>query len=181
LLVLLLPESAWANAGYPMILAIWPTAFALLLPIVLIEALVARRVFNGTFLQGLKLSAAANLASTVLGIPLTWYLLALVEHQLLSWFPRSTSENPSLLAVTIGSPWLMPMDLDRDLPWMVPAAGISLCVPFFFVSVVSEGLAARWILEWSQPRTAWRWAWIANSLSYLLLVACLGVRLFIAL
>jgi hypothetical protein len=181
LLVLLLPGQTWANAGYPMILAIWPTAFSLLLPIVLIEALAARRVFKGSFLQGLKLSAAANLASTILGIPLTWYLLALVENRLLSWFPPSTSESTSILSVTIGSPWLMPMDLERDLPWMVPAAGLSLCVPFFFVSVVIEGLAARLILRSSPPRNAWRWAWIANSLSYLLLVACLGTRLFIAL
>jgi hypothetical protein len=75
----------------------------------------------------------------------------------------------------------MPMDLDRDLPWMIPAAGLSLCVPFYFVSVLSEAFAARWIVGSSQPRDIWRWAWVANGLSYLVLMGCLGIRLYIAL
>ncbi len=181
LLAVLWPSNARADAGYPMILAIWPTALGLLIPVVMVEALIAQRVFKRGFLHGLKLSAAANVVSTIIGIPLTWYLLALAENEFLAWFAPSTSENATLVALTLGSPWLMPMDLDRDLPWMIPAAGLSLCVPFYFISVLCEALAARRLVGWSQRGDVWRWAWIANALSYLLLVGCLGIRLYIAL
>ncbi len=181
LFILLAPGMARADAGFPMIVVIWRASFALLLPIVLIEALVGQRMFKQGFLHGLKVSAAANLVSTIIGIPLSWYLLALLEMPWTNWFMPPDTRMRELLAVTVGSPWLFPPDPRRDLPWMVPAAGLSLCVPFFFVSVASEALFARLILGASRRREALRWAWMANVLSYFLIVLCLAVRLIVAL
>ncbi len=52
LLLLLAPALASANAGYPMIVVIWPASFLLLIPIILIEALIGRRQAEGAMRCG---------------------------------------------------------------------------------------------------------------------------------
>ena len=80
-IVVLASTPARANAGFPMIIAIWPASWLLYCPVVLIEAVVARRSLSRGLVEGLGVSAAADLASTLIGIPVTWFLLALVVTQ----------------------------------------------------------------------------------------------------
>src|SRR5262245_58063297 len=81
---------ARADVGVPMLLVMGVPMWASLIVIIPLEAWVARRVLNGDWPRSLRISAAANLVSTVVGVPLTWGLLFVVELGLgaaLKWIP----------------------------------------------------------------------------------------------
>jgi hypothetical protein len=181
-LVLAVSSPVLANAGYPMIIAIWPAAWLLFAPVLLVETVVAIRVLKSGFDNALGLSFFANLASTLVGIPVTWFLLAMVVAEGAQvWTPPDTAAG-RIAEVTLGSPWLLPREAHPDhFAWMVPAAGLTLCIPFFFMSVVCEGLIARLLLGPTRRKEAWRWAWLANAASYVIIVGYVLVRLVSAL
>ena len=62
--VLSAPAPAWADAGVPMLVLLWPAAWALLVPVVLLEAEVARRRLALTYRDGLRVAGVANAVST---------------------------------------------------------------------------------------------------------------------
>jgi hypothetical protein len=68
--VFLVPATAWANPIVPPIVVVWPAAWILFVPVVLIEAATAVRVLGVTYGAALWLSFRANLLSTALGIPI---------------------------------------------------------------------------------------------------------------
>lgn len=157
-----------ANAGLPMIGKAWPAAWALLIPVVLVESIVAWRVFRSRFDDGLVISLAADVASTLVGIPLGWFLMYLSVGLLGVSFDVMTPTG-RFLNSTLGSPVLLVGDGfdDRHLNWMIPAAGASLCLPFFLASVGVEGLVARLIVPREARSKVWRWALLANAATYI--------------
>jgi hypothetical protein len=181
LLVAIFASQARANAGYPMIVAVWPATWALLLPVIAVESVVAARALRVGAGSAFRVSIVANGVSAIAGIPLTWLILALTASSVAGdwmgdWLSVATLRG-RLVAVTLGSPWLGPVDESR-LRWMVVAAGMSLCVPFFLMSVVVEGFMGRLFLEGESRKRTWRWAWIANAVSYGLVLIGLGVLLW---
>jgi hypothetical protein len=167
-LVALWPGSARADAGVPMLALVWPSAWALFIPVCVIEALVASRLFGLPFLQAAKLSLAANAWSTLVGIPLTWLALVLVEvaggagYSLVDARPAPAW----VLLSPIFAPWLGP----GAHRWHVFAAAAFLCVPFMLVSIRVE----RWSAAKRIPRgDARRWARVANLATYLPIIAIL--------
>jgi hypothetical protein len=77
--VALVPTVAWADAGIPMLFVVWPGAWLVLVPVVLIETFFARKLLRLSFGRSLKVVFVANLVSTGVGIPITWLGLLLVE------------------------------------------------------------------------------------------------------
>ena len=122
--------AAWparADVGIPMLAVMWPPAWLLLIIIVPVEAYFARRILALDWPGALALSARANLVSTLVGIPVTWFVLALVEFgtgyviYLLRFGDADTSPLVQrALAITVLAPWLGPGDWLS--PWIVPAA-----------------------------------------------------------
>jgi len=147
LLVLLSASAASANAGVPMLAVVWPLLGILIVPIVAAESILIRRALAIPPRRALGASLAANLFSAVVGVPLTW--VALVALQILTGGGAARGIGSPLqrvLAVTWQSPWLIPYE--DHLSWMVPAACMSLMVPFFVASVWAEGLVCvRWLRE----------------------------------
>lgn len=167
-LVVVWPNYARADAGVPMLALVWPSAWALFVPVCLIEALVARRLLVLPFLQSAKLSFFANAWSTLVGIPLTWLALVLVEVAAgaASSYLQPKPGHASLLLSPIFAPWLGP----GARSWHVFAAAAFLCVPFMLVSIRVE----RWSAAKRIPHEdARRWAYIANLATYLPIVAIL--------
>jgi hypothetical protein len=126
------------------------------------------------------MAASANLVSTLVGIPVTWGILVflqLITGAGAGWGLETPLQK--VLAVTVQSPWLIPYE--GDLDWMVPAAAAVLCVPFFFMSVWCENVVARGLVEKSLRPNVWQWAWLANSLSYGLILLFLGMKLLLIL
>jgi hypothetical protein len=166
-----------ADAGLPMISLMFPAAFYLLIPIIVLEFLVGR---------GLPLPASrrlvgvtiANALSTVVGWPLTWIACAALQLFVIPGADRGYGFSTiwqKIASVTLQAPWLLPYH--RDLYWMVPTAAMVLMVPAFFVSVFVERLVLR--LCWGEMPGSERrrFAWLANATSYLFLLATLVMLL----
>jgi hypothetical protein len=158
-----------ADAGVPMIFFQLPAMLCGLLPVILAEFFVARKMLIVPPTSAFKGVAVANLISTIIGFPLLWILLVVVElcvggggaHGLQTIWGR-------VYAVTVQAPWLIPYE--SDLKWMIPLAALYLLVPAFFVSVYLE----RWIY-----RKFWRdedrknirsFSWVAHYVSYFVLL-----------
>ncbi|WP_437736890.1 hypothetical protein [Sorangium sp. So ce1335] len=160
--IVLWPKDALANAGIPMIVLAWPASWIAFVPVVLVEAAVARRVLALPTREALKLSLAANAWSTLAGIPITWALLTCLEMLAWSMLPmigRELETAATLLLIPFSAPWL-PSVGER---WIVFAAGAFLCVPFFFASVWIEARSAARRVPATDAR---RWAKRANAVTY---------------
>jgi hypothetical protein len=162
------------DIGVPMIAVYWPLAWLALVPVIFIEALVARRSLHVGWSSALGSTTAANVLTILLGIPLVWLAWALIEMRFFAGPPGTNHVSDMVRAVTLQAPWLPPYD--RDLFWMMPLAALTLTVVFFFMSVAVEWLMMRVIYRANAPREVRRWAWQANLLSYVVLLAivCTG-------
>jgi hypothetical protein len=172
----------FANTGLPMICVYWPSAWVAFIPIVIIESWVGVRLLKRPFGSCLKAAFVGNLISTLIGIPITWFVLLLIEGGL------SGQAQGKLYAVTIQSPWLIPYEkYEQDLYWTVPAAAFVLSIPFYLMSVLTEAPIANWFLTGVPRQEVFRWAHWGNAASYAFLflvivalcsIAELGERIF---
>ncbi len=151
-ILLCMPSAALANAGVPMIFLAMPALGLSIIPIIIIEAIFFSKKIKIGMLRSFKVTAISNLVSTVVGIPLTWLLLVLIE--MLFGGGRAFGLESTLdkvLSVTLQAAWLIPYE--SDLHWMIPVAGANLLIPFFFASWWSEYLVLKKILkEYSAQR-----------------------------
>jgi len=155
------PTFASANAGIPLVAFVWPVAWLILLPVILIEAWAARHVLKLSWRQALRMSAYANVISTLIGIPITC-AMELGIAALLDTV-RVSSDFRSFLPLIVL--WIRPAYMWER--WVAVAA---LCPPFWAVSAWIEAAAARrW---WTRNQIAEkrgqviRWSLIANAITY---------------
>lgn len=146
---ILWPSTAQANPIIAPITFVWPAAFVLLVPVVIIEAAIAVRVVGIRFDEGLRLSVWANILSTVVGVPIG----------------------------TCGNPVPLMFVKESDTASFASALLFfgTLLVPLYFLSVITEAWVARRILDQSHRQKAWRWAWLANLATYSIVSAGLVV------
>jgi hypothetical protein len=166
-----------ADAGVPMIMVFLPSAWLALLPVIAIEAAIGMRMVQVPFRRSLGCVAVGNLFSTILGMPATWLILAVIE---LMWFGTAEglgSVAAKIYAVTIQSPWLIPYE--DHLAWMMPVAAAVLAVIFYTMSVVSEYFIIRRILPDISSSILWRWMWTANAASYVFLLMFIFAALWL--
>jgi hypothetical protein len=130
------------DMGVPMIFPTMYLMIAALLPIVFLEGYVLAQKLGIEFRKTMLWTSLANLISTIIGIPVTWFGLFLV--QLITGGDSTYQVGPlldRLLSVTVQAPWLLP--IDRDESWMLVAAELFLLIPFFFASWAIEYLVMR--------------------------------------
>ena len=171
---LIVSAPACADAGVPMIFITLPGMGLALVPVILVEGYALYKQLHLSGRVALKASSFANVASTVIGIPLTW--VALVAVQLVTGGGRAYGLDTAFhrfLAVTWQAPWLIPYE--EDLRWMIPAATLTLLVPFFFVSWWIEYRVVRWTLKTSDRTPVFLAVRNANLISYGLLAIAVVV------
>ncbi|HVT32252.1 MAG TPA: hypothetical protein VHE32_06380 [Rhodanobacteraceae bacterium] len=181
--MLLYATSARADAGLPMLMLTWPGMAIALVPIVAIEAFVIARCLQLRFVRAAKISLRANIVSTIVGVPLAWMAMLMLEfvttfvavglERVFGERLRFTSEPA--VAASLGAAWLTPFE--SDFYWMVPTAALVLLVPNLAVSCWLESLVALAALpgfEKARVRQAIFWA---NISSYVLLGACVAALL----
>jgi hypothetical protein len=157
---------ARADIGVPMAALFLPPMWVAIVPVIVLESLVVYRLAGVPFGRALLALAVANLVSTVVGVPLAWFVLALGEMLCCAGALGLTTPLTRVYAVTLQAPWLIPYE--SDLGWMIPFALVTLGVIFAALSVVIETPIASRILR-VPVRPMWRrMAW-ANVASYLLL------------
>ncbi|WP_168567266.1 hypothetical protein [Crateriforma spongiae] len=170
----------FANAGVPMIALHLPAMLALLVPIIAIEYLYGRYtlgIANSRVLSGV---ASANLASTLIGIPTTWFLMVVLNIATTGGESKGLDTLPEKLAsVVLQSAWLVPYETDLD--WMIPAATLTLLVPYFFASVFIERLILCRVWKGAPEDGIPTFVWRANGLTYTMLALGTGVMLAQAL
>jgi hypothetical protein len=185
--IIALPSPAAADVGMPMIVLVWPGAWVLFLPVVALESVVAHRLLKLSAGRALRVSFVANLVSTLAGIPVTWLLLLMLQWLIVGVALNVLPETPStrvqaLLPWILGpftAPWVGASDWS-DM-WMLVAAAMWLCVPFFFASVWIERRMALRILGPTYVAAAGSWSWQANLLSYVGLMGGLAILLAVSL
>lgn len=159
-----------ANMGLPMIFVVWPTSFFLIVPVILVEWFLACRLLKIPAREGFYVSGFGNVVSTILAVPVTWGAMLILA--LLTPYSSMDTFAGVLNNVVVHSAWLGPWEGKGD--WMVPAAALTLCIPFFFASVRIEYSMAKWILRNRFPQArCGRWAWTANSVTYGAIAICL--------
>jgi hypothetical protein len=167
-------QNVLADAGVPMIGAYWPPAWLALIPIIWIEALVARRTLRVSWRSAICSTGIANIASTLVGIPMTWLVWTSIEN---SRARGMKNLGDGIYAVTAQAPWLIPYE--EHLWWMIPVAAFTLTVVFFLVSVVTEGVFMWVVYRRATSREVARWSWRANSYSYAVILLFVIVCLYV--
>lgn len=76
---LLLVSPALANAGIPMLALAWPAHWIAFLPVVLIETAVVAAASRSPYLSKLWPVVQANLLSTLVGVPVAWLAMLVVQ------------------------------------------------------------------------------------------------------
>lgn len=115
---------------------IMPTMYFMLpalIPTVLLESLYLAKRLRVRFSRTAGSVTLGNIVSTIVGIPLTWGLLFLI--QIVTGGTSSFQAQGfagKVLSVTLQAPWLLPFD-PEDF-WIFHAAALFLLVPFFFAT-----------------------------------------------
>jgi len=175
------PTVAFANAGVPMIGVVYPGMGILLIPVIVVEVGVLRRRLETPLRRTVAMVTISNLVSTVLGVPLTWAVLLMMQAVTGGGGANGPSFDTlagKVLAVTWQAPWMMPYE--SDVYWMIPVAALVLLVPFFFASWLIEFLVSRLFLRDFDKTALRRSVMVANLVSYALLAGVILVGLGVA-
>ncbi len=171
--VFLAPSTASANIGIPMLAVAWPIAWASLIPVVLIEGGLARRILKLQLGRAMKVSLVANLVSTFVGIPVIWALCVMPALVAAVTIRGSASARMNPLFWILYVPWLPPLTFIGNRSWVIPLCEAILCVPFFVGSAYTEFWVARKMLPGIENAELRRWSFAANGMSYIIIVAVL--------
>lgn len=168
-LLMALPTTASANIGLPMVAIFLPPMWLALIAIIGVEAGLLARMSGTTFRRAVVPVTYGNVVSTILGIPLVWFLLALGELVCCGSAKGLATVGTRIYAVTVQAPWLIPYE--DDFYWMIPAALAVLLVPFLAASVAIEAPFNKRFLADVAKGSMWRATTFANIGSY----ACLAL------
>ena len=159
----LISQPAHANMGVPMLTLVWPVMAMALVPIIIVESIVLVTGFGMTAWHSAWVVSVANLVSTVIGIPVTWFLLVLVRIPVGSYGIETAKKR--FLAVILESAWMSPYE-DKAMNWMVPASCLVLLVPFFFASWFVEHQVVVWMLGDLSGLAVANGVLIGNAITY---------------
>ena len=140
----------FADAGVPMIFLTMPAMAVLLVPVIAIEAFLCRKWLGLSTWQAIKSNTVSNLASTIVGMPIAWTGMLVIEFGvfgLASNFKAVENWNSPLakvISIVLSSAWLGPPG--RNDAWVIPLATLVLLIPFFFASYWIEYLTVRWMV-----------------------------------
>jgi hypothetical protein len=171
------PMHMLANIGVPMIGAYWPPAWLAFIPVVIIEAWWARRTLRNGWSKALASTFVANAVSTLIGIPLIWFLWATIQ---LRYFGSAIGlDNPAkgAYAVTVQAAWLIPYE--RDLWWMILLAALAMTAVFCVASIVMEWLVMKLLQRQANGAALRQWAWKGNLCSYAVIFAFVILFLYV--
>jgi hypothetical protein len=162
---------AWANAGIPMLALSWPVQWLAFIPVVAGEAAITAKALQLGYWSSLKPIAIANLWSTLVGIPIAWFVLLLIEvagGAMLSIMPEHVAGSPAfryaifpLFAAWIGG----------SSPLELKAAFLVLMAVFCWVSIAVEHRVLQHYTSPAAQPLLRRCVKEANIASYVLLSA----------
>lgn len=147
LIILTFSYPVYANAGIPMLVIMMPGFILMFIPIVILESFYLTHKFKIKVKKSFKVVTLSNLVSTIIGIPLSWIILVMLQlllggggvlYDLNTVFGK-------FLAVTVQAPWMLP--INKGEGWMILIAAFFLLFIFFFVSWMSEFYITKYLLR----------------------------------
>lgn len=120
--------------GLPMIFPSLVLMAVGLVPIILVEAFSIKRLLRTNFNKMLVPVLIANLVTTFIGIPVTWFLLILLEFASVIVLGALFDGNAwtKTFSVTLGAPWVAPGHNDEQ--WIIVGAMLFLLIPYGIMS-----------------------------------------------
>jgi hypothetical protein len=165
----------YANAGIPLIGPVIALGWLSIVPVVFLETIIAMILLRWRFVFALRWVSSANAITVLLGIPVAWFLTAILS----TFVGGGGWGDGSIIGVLRSPAWLGPGYV-QDLAWAVPLGMIVLCVPLYLMSWWVEFAFLRRVARASSDNTEsllWAYAWKANFASYTLLVILLLLHL----
>jgi len=162
----------YANLGIPMIAVQMPLLSGALPAVIFLEALLLRRWYSLDWPAALKPVILANAVSTLLGIPILWFILMMAQSGLVEpHLSTIRSLMPAAWIEVLFKPaWINFMPAERY--WMVPLAFLILLIPAFFMTIVVEGpIYRRAFAGRTTPFTPSQANWRLHRYSYAFLAA----------
>jgi len=161
-LLSLFAAPAHANVGLPMIAVVWPLMMLALLPIIAVETYVICTRLALSVWHAATVAAVANAFSTIIGIPITWFLLLFAP-------------------VIQRSAWLLPHqeEYEGQNDWVAATSALALLVPFLFASWLIECRIAVGMMPWLDAGRVSAAFFAGNVITYGCLAAfILGVSIW---
>lgn len=143
------------DMGLPMIVPSMVIMLLALIPIIFIEGHFISKALKIEGPGGYQASLFSNIISTLVGIPLTWFFLLLLQLITGGGYAYGFSTFwQKLIAFTWQAPWLIPYYEHKDSAWIGYAAMIVLLVPYCFASWYTEYFVSRSFLAKRLPSTS---------------------------
>ena len=156
-----------ADIGLPMIAIYLPLAWLALVPIILIEAWYGTWKYKLPFQRAVSAQTTANCLSTLIGIPITWLVLVLIQMPVFELGSHVVPERVvSTLSPIWGAAWLGPEPSNS----LIGIAIAVLSVVFYLMSVAIEGIAVRRFFRDVPRKTIRNWMFQGNAISYAFLL-----------
>ena len=168
-IVLICSTPLSANAGVPVVFFSYPMMILALVPIILIEFFLISKKISADWRPVLKGVIWGNLASTLFGFPLAWFLLLGLEAATtgMSCGPGFDTPLKAVLTTLFEAAWLCPHD--AQLSWLIPSAIFINLFLAYFISIFIEYQILKYFTRFPDTLLLKRMVWRANLISYLAL------------
>lgn len=160
---------AHANIGIPMLAIVWPIYWIAILPIIGIEAYVAKRDLKTSWGSAWFALSTANGLSTLIGIPVVWALFLAFEFTIgANIMGRLDWNDPfsSAIGTILSAAWLGP----TESSWQIYLAFAVLAIPFCMASIWIEYRIVRRMFSGVENAQVLRTVVRGNVLSYTTLI-----------
>ena len=176
--IIFLSKPAYANMGIPILAAMIPSGVILIIPIIIIEGILAKIILGLSWKYSFQFSAICNLFSSLIGIPVTWILTVIFQFACGSYtyniVLQSISDYFHLVSCNLGWTIITPdyphPDPKVSLSWMIPASATILTLIFGIMSILVEGSFGYLRIKPKKSKILIRvifWSVISNSISYI--------------
>jgi hypothetical protein len=175
-IVFFIVGNAYANVGLPMITYGFPFMLLLFVPVLVIEAFIYKYKLNKGIWDSFKVASLANLYTTLIGYPISWFLLLIYQIVASILFsgigkiiPAKLIENQiiSFISMPFVMPaWIAPFH-NYPVELILYLAGMIGLIPAYWITVSSEKKILRKF--WVNEKNLDKICILANKISYLFL------------
>lgn len=176
---------AMANVGIPMLVIFWPAMFFLLLPVILIESFVINKMLSLTVEESEKASTYSNIFSTLVGIPIAWLILLIIQVLGISfdstfpgffiWAQQLSPYFSDMILAVFGGGILSPAGPKPQTSFFTVAFLAVFIVSFFLASWKTEAFVVKRLYKRINPSEVNKALFYSNLFSYLFLTCSLIV------
>jgi len=179
---LLAPSYAFANLCIPLVVVLWPIMIWAIIPIIIIESIVLYQQVEITFWHSAGITSAANIVSTLIGIPITAIILWITSgiiSSMLQIIDTADSIWKKFLTQAWYTAFVASGDGDKYEEMITSFVIMVLLVPFFFGSWFVECNVVYYMLDEFDRQKVQEALFLGNLVTYgILEVIAFGLLIY---